>query len=85
MHFFEFMRKLELNEEKLLSLRMHGPNVNKFLEKKLATELEELKSTSFISIGTCALHTISNKFSEGMRSPRSVIALDQFAIDLHFF
>ena len=79
------MRKLELNEVRLLSLGMDGSNLDMSFEKKLATELEELKSTSFISIGSCALHTVSNGFGERMRSLRSVIDLDQFAINLHFF
>ena len=84
-HFFHFLISLELNACHLLGLGMDGPNVNKSFEKKLATKLKNHFSTSFISMGSCALHTTNNAFGEGIKCLKAVIDLDQFAIDMHFF
>ena len=38
-----------------------------------------------IDKGSCALHSANNAFSNGLKSLKDTINLDQIAIDLHFF
>ena len=63
---------------------MDGPSVNKSFLKKQRKDLQE-HCTCFIDIGTCPLHIVNNSFAKGINSLESVIDLDRFPIDLHFF
>ena len=84
-HFFHFIQELKLDLDNLLNLGMDGPNVNKKFEHDLKEELEKNNDNSFISCGSCPLHTVHNAFGKGMESLKERINLDQFVIDLHFF
>lgn len=84
-HFFEFMRKLDLNVQLLLALGMDGPSVNKSFEQKVKRELDQKHFTTILDVGTCSLHSVNNAFGEGIKRLKSLIDLDEFAIDLHFF
>ena len=74
---------------------MDGPNVNLPFENKLESNLESI-NTSFLSIGTCSLHSIHTAFRKGTKSlysntinileeKESTFGLDDFFNDLHFF
>ena len=82
-HFYHFMTNLQLRTDYLLNLGMDGPNVNKAFERDLINDLQKKGSKTFLSIGTCLLHTVNNTFGKGFESLD--IDLDQFAIDLHFW
>lgn len=84
-HFYEFIRKLRLDLDFLMNIGMDGPNVNKKFEKDLIKDLEMKKSSSFLSIGSCNLHTVNNGFGKGINVLKEIVDLDQFAIDLNFF
>ena len=84
-HFREFMRELNLDTSYLLSIGMDGPNVNLSFERKLQEELQVSKGNSFLSIGSCVLHTVNNSFGEGMMIIKSIIDIEQFLCDVHFF
>lgn len=84
-HFFEFVRDLGLDLNLLLALGIDGPNVNKSFRAKLAKELEKRDATQFLDVGTCSIHIANNGFLEGIKCLKSVVNIDQFAIDLHFF
>ena len=84
-HFYEFMSKLCFDPKNLLNIGMDGPNVSKSFLKKLGKDLQEKHCTCFIDIGSCPLHIVNNSFAKGINSLKSVIDLDRFAIDLHFF
>ena len=84
-HFFEFMRNLDLDVKLLLALGMDGPSVNKSFEKKLKKELDNKHFTTVLDVGTCSLHSVNNAFGEGIKRMKSLIDLDEFSIDLHFF
>ena len=75
----------DLNVELLLALGMDGPSVNKSFEQKVKKELGETHYTTILDIGTCSLHSVNNAFGEGIKTMKSLIDLDEFAIDLHFF
>ena len=47
--------------------------------------MQEKHCTCFIDAGTCHLHIVNNSFAKGINSQKSVIDVDRFAIDLHFF
>ena len=85
-HFFHFIEDLELDVNNLLNIGMDGPSVNKKFERELLEELENSNISKFITIGSCALHTVNNAFGKGLKQLKAAeIDLDQFAIDLHFF
>ena len=65
---------------------MDGPNVNRKFERELLEQFENNDISKFITIGSCALHTVNNAFGKGLKELKAAeIDLDQFAIDLHFF
>ena len=84
-HFYRFIEDLGLDLDNLLNIGMDGPNVNKKFEQELMDELKVRNNNSFISCGSCPLHTVHNAFGKGMLSLKERINLDQFVIDLHFF
>ena len=59
--------------------------MNKSFEKKLINELELSKGNSFLSLGSCPLHTANNGFGEGMKNLKVIVDIEQFLIDVHFF
>ena len=59
--------------------------MNKSFEKKLINELELSTGNSFLSLGSCPLHTVNNGFGEGMKKPEVIVDIEQFLIDVHFF
>ena len=83
-HFYEFMEKMKVDTQLLLNLGMDGSSVNLSFARELNIELSK-KSSSFLSTGSCPLHTVNNAFGKGMAALSNVINLDQFAIDIHFF
>jgi hypothetical protein len=85
-HFFHFIEDLKLNINNLLNIGMDGPNVNKKFERELLEQFENNDISKFITIGSCALHTVNNAFGKGLKELKAAeMDLDQFAIDLHFF
>ena len=84
-HFYEFMKELELDTDLLLGIGLDGPNVNLRFQRELAKELEKDKGNSFLPIGTCALHIVNNAFGEGMKVIKSLLDIEQFLVDLHSF
>ena len=57
--------------------------MNKSFASKLKAALNAI-ATSFIDIGTCALHTADNAFSDGLNYLKDSIDLDEIIIDFHF-
>ena len=84
-HFFKFMKDLKLDTDLLLSIEMDGPNVNKSFKTTLVDKLEKEKGSSFISLGSCVLHTVNNGFGKGVQTFKGVLEIEQFLIDLHIF
>ena len=82
-HFFHFMKNLNLDNDFLISISMDGPNVNKSFEKKLQKCFNEKGATSFLSLGSCPLHSSHNGFRQGFKSFECDV--DQFACDLYYF
>ena len=66
--FFEFMKDLKLDTDLLLSIGMDGPNVNKSFETTLIDKLEKEKGSSFVSLGSCGLHTANTGFGKGVQT-----------------
>ena len=86
-HFFEFIEKPELHVDFLLALSMDSPNVNRFFEKKIAKRTFRTlfnKSTKFLDVGSCPLHSVDNTFLEGSKELKNIINLNQFVLDMHF-
>ena len=81
-HFYEFVKKVGLDVNYMLHLGMDGPNVNKKFQR-LLLESDGLGKTTFLDIGTCALHIVHNAFRKGVSSLK--FDVDQFALDIHFF
>ena len=61
-HFFEFVKKIDLDPNKLLNIGIDGPSVNRKFERKLIQALESNEGANFITIGSCPLHTVNNAF-----------------------
>ena len=51
----------------------------------LIDDLKENHQTTFIYLGTCALHTANNAFGKVVKELSEIIDLNQMAIDFHFF
>lgn len=62
----EAVTKCKLNINYLLMLGCDGPNVNKKVERLVNLELNKLRLSGLISIGTCNLHVINNAFLKGL-------------------
>ena len=62
---------------------MDGTNVNKSFEKKLRKCFNEKGATSFLSLGSCPLHSSHKGFRQGFKSFECDV--DQLACDLYFF
>ena len=62
-HLLEFVDKVKLQLQLMLYLGMNSPNVNLRFEELLniSLEVKNLK-TIILSIGTCPLHIVHNKF-----------------------
>ena len=84
-HFFKFMENLKVNTDFLFSIGMDGPNVNKSFERKLVNKLAKDKGNSFLSLGSCALHTVNNDFEEGLKQLKETLDVEQLLIDVYFF
>ena len=80
--YYRFVNQSFLVPENIISLSMDGPSVNKLFKEKFESDLE--KKRSLYHVRSCPLHTLSNGFSEGLKSIDEV-DLDQFAVDLHGF
>ena len=64
---------------------MDGPNVNIAFENLLIDDLIDDHKTTFIYLGTCALHTVNNVFGKLVKELSEIVYLDQMTIDFHFF
>ena len=84
-HFYKFFEENYLNVKPLLNVGMDGPNVNLAFKNLLIDDLTENHKTTFIYLGTCALHTANNTFGKLMKELSEIVDLDQVAIDFHFF
>ena len=84
-HLQTFFKKQNLNVKMLLNLGMDGPNVNLAFKELLKKNLSESYQSTFIDIGTCALHIANNAFGKLVTILNSIVELDQMAIDFHFF
>ena len=83
-HFFEFVRKANLDLHLMLHTGMDGPNVNlKFEELLRLSESFKHLNTSILSIGTCPLLITHNGFRSGIA--KLDFNVDSFAIDINFF
>ena len=77
------MKNLNLDSDFLISISMDGPNDNKSFEKKLWKCFNEKGATSFLSLGSCRLHSSHNGFRQGFKSFECDV--DQLACDMYFF
>ena len=54
------MDNFKVNTDFLVGIGVDGPNVNKSFERKLVIKLEKDKGNSFLSLRSCALHSVNN-------------------------
>ena len=64
---------------------MDGPNVNLAFKNLLIDDLKENDKTTFICLGTFALHTANNPFGKLVKQLSQIVDLNQMATDFHFF
>ena len=62
-----------------------APNVNKAFERKLVNKLESEKGNSFLSLGSCVLHTVNNGFGKGMKEIKEYMGIEQFFYSMFSF
>lgn len=65
-HFFEFIKKLDIDVNMLIHIGMDGPNVNKSFQSKLKTKFLETNK-QILDIGTCNLHPVHTAFIKGLK------------------
>ena len=83
-HFFNFLKSFNLSADLLFNVGMDGPTVNKAFLRKVVSELSK-NNLSVIDIGSCPIHFANGAFRKFLNSIKSVLDLDEVAIDLHFF
>ena len=78
------MDNFKVNTDFLVGIGVDGPNVNKSFERKLVIKLKKDKGNSFLSLRSCALHSVNNGFGEGLRQLKETLDVEQLLIDIYF-
>ena len=79
------MDNFKVNTDFLVSIGVDGSNLNKSFERKFVIKLEKDKGNSFLSLGSCALHSVNNGFGEGLKQLKETLDVKQLLIDIYFF